>query len=56
MKIDGKLPDIWACPHCKSRIFLNESKDGFICSVCGLFYRIEDNIPVMLVDEAIKIN
>lgn len=56
MTIDKELLDILACPQCKGRISLNESKDGLVCRKCRLLYRIEDGIPVMLVDEAKKID
>ena len=54
MTIGKELLDILACPKCKGRIFLNESHDGIICEGCRLLYPIEDDIPVMLIDEAKK--
>ncbi|MBW2637910.1 MAG: Trm112 family protein [Deltaproteobacteria bacterium] len=55
MTIDKELLDILACPKCKGEIHLNDKKDGLICKNCRLMYRIEDDIPVMLIDEAIPI-
>ena len=52
MAVDKELLDILACPKCKGRIFLNESQDGIICESCQLLYPIEDDIPVMLIEEA----
>lgn len=52
MAIDTNLLDIMAYPHCKDKILLNESQDGLICNACQLLYPIEDDIPVMLIDEA----
>jgi len=52
MTIGKELLDILACPQCKGRISLNESEDGLICHKCKLLYRIEDDIPVMLIEEA----
>ena len=52
MAIDKELLDILACPKCKGRIFQNESLDGIICESCQLLYPIEDDIPVMLIEEA----
>ena len=54
MAINKELLDILACPQCKGRIFLNEAGDGLICRPCKLIYRIEDDIPIMLIDEATK--
>ncbi len=55
MGIDKQLLDILACPKCKGEINLNEKKDGLICDACHLLYPIRDDIPIMLIDEAIKI-
>ena len=55
MSISQDLLDILACPKCKGDIHLNESQDGLICEKCGLMYPIKDDIPVMLIDEAIKL-
>jgi len=52
MTIGKELLNILACPQCKGRIFLNESEGGLICHKCKLLYRIEDDIPVMLIEEA----
>ena len=55
MSISQELLDILACPRCKGDIYLNEPEDGLICDSCGLMYPIKDDIPVMLIDEAIKL-
>ncbi|MFH1146437.1 MAG: glycosyltransferase family 9 protein [Pseudomonadota bacterium] len=54
--ISKTLLDILACPKCKGDIRLNESKDGLICDKCKLLYEIKDDIPIMLIDEAKKID
>jgi uncharacterized protein YbaR (Trm112 family) len=56
MSINQELLDILACPKCKGDIRLNESGDGLICDACRLMYPIKDDIPVMLIDEAIRLN
>ena len=55
MAIDKELLDILACPKCKGDIRLTEKGDGLICDACKLMYPIKDGIPVMLIDEAVKI-
>ncbi|MBI5681862.1 MAG: Trm112 family protein [Deltaproteobacteria bacterium] len=55
MAIDKELLDILACPKCKGDIKLTEKGDGLICDTCRLMYPIKDDIPVMLIDEAVKI-
>ncbi len=53
MPISKKLLEILACPKCKGDIFLNRTGDGLICKACRLIYPIKDDIPVMLIDEAL---
>lgn len=55
MAISQELLEILACPKCKGDIRLNEKGDGLICEACRLMYPIQDDIPVMLIDEAIKL-
>ena len=54
MPIDSDLLDILACPKCKCVVRLSEKNDGLICESCRLMYPVKDDIPVMLIDEAIK--
>ena len=56
MAIDQELLDILACPKCKGDVRLTEKGDGLICDACKLMYPIKDGIPVMLIDEAVKLN
>jgi uncharacterized protein YbaR (Trm112 family) len=53
MVIDKALLDILACPKCKGDITVVEQEDGLICKSCKLVYPIRDDIPVMLIDEAL---
>ena len=53
MPISKELLEILACPKCKGDIFLNRTGDGLICKACRLIYPIKDDIPVMLIDEAL---
>lgn len=56
MAISKELLDILACPKCKGELTLTEKEDGLICGNCKLLYPIRDDIPVMLIDEAIVYN
>lgn len=51
--IQQELVDILACPKCKGPVQLRE--DGLVCEKCMLLYTIENDIPVMLISEAIII-
>jgi len=53
MPISKELLEILACPKCKGDIFLNRNGDGLICKSCHLLYPIKEDIPVMLIDEAL---
>jgi uncharacterized protein YbaR (Trm112 family) len=55
MPISKELLEILCCPKCKGNIRLNDEKDGLICDACKLMYPIKDDIPVMLIDEALPI-
>ena len=52
MAIPQELKEILACPRCKGELEFREDKQEIVCRTCKLVYRIEDDIPVMLVDEA----
>jgi uncharacterized protein len=53
MALNKELLEILACPKCKGDIFLNRAGDGLICKACRLVYPIREDIPVMLIDEAL---
>ena len=55
MSISQDLLDILACPKCKGEVHLNDKRDGLVCESCRLMYPIKDDIPVMLIDEAVKL-
>jgi len=55
MAISKDLLDILACPKCKGDIHLNDKGDGLVCDACRLLYHIKDDIPVMLIDEAVPL-
>jgi uncharacterized protein YbaR (Trm112 family) len=55
MAVSKELLDILVCPQCKGDLELTEQQDGLMCRACKLLYPIKDDIPVMLIDEAIKL-
>ena len=50
MAIAAELKEILACPKCKGELEYRETE--IRCNACKLAYRIEDGIPVMLIEEA----
>lgn len=54
MKLDPVLLEILACPACHASVEVNEAQQTLDCTGCGLRYPVRDDIPVMLIDEAIR--
>jgi uncharacterized protein YbaR (Trm112 family) len=52
MPIAPELKEILACPKCKGELEFRDAQDEIVCHHCKLVYRVEEDIPVMLVDEA----
>ena len=48
--LDPKLLEILVCPECKAKLELKNNE--LICNKCKLAYPIDEDIPVMLVDQA----
>jgi len=48
------LLDILVCPVCKKPLLLRkEPGESLKCTACRRVYPVRDNIPIMLVDEAV---
>jgi hypothetical protein len=54
--INKVLLDILVCPKCKGPIRLTEKGDGLVCEKCRLVYEIRDDIPIMIIEEAKKLD
>ena len=52
MPIDPELLEILACPECKTPVEVVKDGAGLRCVRCHRVYPVQDDIPVMLVDEA----
>jgi uncharacterized protein YbaR (Trm112 family) len=50
--LSPQLKEVLACPKCKGDLEFLEDEAQIRCPACRLAYRIDDGIPVMLVDEA----
>ena len=53
MPIAAELLEILACPKCKGDIALTPGGDGLACQPCCLVYPIREDIPIMLIEEAV---
>ena len=56
MAFDKKLLDILACPSCKGKLVYSKEQQELICKFDRLAYPIRDSIPVMLDEEARKVD
>ncbi|MDO4910059.1 MAG: Trm112 family protein [Corynebacterium sp.] len=54
MTIDRRLLDVLVCPQDKGPLEYKETENLLVNPRLGIAYRIEDGIPVMLIDEAQK--
>ena len=50
--MDAKLLEILVCPLCKSSLIYRKAEQELICKADRLAFKIQDDIPVMLADEA----
>jgi uncharacterized protein YbaR (Trm112 family) len=53
--VDNKLLDILVCPLCKGPLLYRKAQSELVCKPCRLAYAIQDDIPIMLEDEARKL-
>jgi len=54
--MDTKLLEILACPVCKGPLVYKKENNELICKADRLAYPIRDDIPVMLEDEARRLD
>ena len=52
MALDPELLEILVCPESKRPLIYFEQEDFLFCPDSKLKYRVEDGIPVMLIEEA----
>lgn len=50
--MDKKLLDILACPNCKGKLVYDEDQQELICRFDKIAFPIQNDVPVMLIDEA----
>ena len=55
MSLSQKLSEILACPQCKGALVADEQHSQIICKACKLAFPVRDDIPVMLIDEAVRL-
>jgi uncharacterized protein YbaR (Trm112 family) len=54
--LDNNALDILVCPVCKGKLVYDKEQQELICRFDKLAYPIAQNIPMMLVDRARKLD
>ena len=54
-ELNKTLLGVLACPKCKGSLKYEKAKQRLVCQKCRLAYRVEEGIPIMLVEEAEKV-
>ncbi|HAF07973.1 MAG: Trm112 family protein [bacterium] len=54
--IDKRLLDILICPKCKGELVYDGERDILICKKDGIYFEIKNNIPIMLLEKAKKLD
>mgnify|MGYP001627111873 CR=1 FL=1 len=50
--LSKELLEILACPKCKGDLLYDEKRNILICKSCGVYYPVEEDIPILLIDSA----
>ncbi|MCD4707040.1 MAG: Trm112 family protein [Candidatus Sabulitectum sp.] len=54
--VDPRLLEILVCPRCKGELeYRTEGDESLICHKCAVAFPVRDDIPVMLMDEAVAL-
>jgi uncharacterized protein YbaR (Trm112 family) len=52
MPLSDQLLEILVCPACKGDLEYDRVNEKLTCHACRLRYAIQDDIPIMLIEEA----
>ena len=52
MALSPDLLEILACPQCKQSVELSPDGAWLVCETCKVRYPVQDDIPIMLPEEA----
>lgn len=50
-----ELLGLLACPQCRGGLVLLPRQDGLLCQACAVVYPVREDIPVMLIEEAVPL-
>lgn len=49
------LKPLLVCPRCKGPLEFRDEAEEILCRACALIYPVREGIPVMLVEEAVRL-
>ena len=55
MSLPKDLLEILVCPKCRGDLEYRREPEALLCHACHLAYRVDDGIPILLIDEASKL-
>lgn len=55
MALDQRLLELLVCIQCKGPLTLVEGGRGLLCETCQLKYPVRDDVPVMIMEEALDL-
>ncbi|CAN5723281.1 Trm112 family protein [soil metagenome] len=50
--LDPQLLEILVCPKCKGDLEYRPDESSLVCPSCRLRFEVRDGIPILLIDEA----
>ncbi|MDK2957220.1 MAG: uncharacterized protein PWQ57_2716 [Desulfovibrionales bacterium] len=56
MALNKELLELLACPKCKKSLQPTENEDGLVCSECKAVYPVKEEIPILLIEEAVRLD
>jgi uncharacterized protein YbaR (Trm112 family) len=55
MPLPPDLLPLLVCPSCRKSLRPADNEDGLICDACAVVFPVEDDIPILLVEEAVPL-
>ena len=55
MSLDPKLLEIIACPKCRGRLESKPDGSALLCRACRLAYPLVDEIPNLIIEDALPL-
>lgn len=53
--MDKKQIEMIVCPECNGKLSYEKNRQQLVCDNCNVAFPVKDGIPVMLIEEAIKL-